>query len=295
MSCIACGSTNMEKYETKVSDFLTERIYGLSEETLKPATLLRCADCGFAYYQNRFSEAEEVKIYEGYRSDEYQKMRQKHDIWYTEKINFALGNNHKGLQKRKKIIETICEKRISNHIKSALDYGGDMGQKYPDGLRIDEKYVYDISGVKTIDGVVGLLSLEDVKKHQYDFIMCNQVLEHIGNLDEFIETIKSIRNENTWYYFDVPYDTPFDKSLASNLQFVLNPYFSLITMARHFYRTKKRGYFAPMTEHVNFFTPTSMTCLFERHGFTIEYSCVSKIYDVLGISKIISILCKCTS
>jgi len=292
MTCMACGSANIESHETKISDFLVERIYGSNVDNPIPTLLLRCCDCGFAYYEKRFTDVEEEKIYQGYRTDEYQKMRQRHDIWYTPEINFALGNDEKGLDQRKQIIESICKAKIGNQIHSALDFGGDMGQKYPEGLSIENKYVYDISGVDTMSGVIGIKNIEEVRKLQFDFIMCNQVLEHIGDLDTFINTLKSLGNIDTWYYFDVPYDTPFEKSPLDNLQYLFNPFFPVATMVRHLYKVKKQGYFAPMTEHVNFFTPDSLVCLFERHGFEIESCNVSRISDVLGRGKVLSILCK---
>jgi hypothetical protein len=292
MNCMTCNSANTVIYATKISDFLVERIYGQNEENPMPINLVRCRDCGFSYYDRRLTDLEEQKLYLGYRADEYQKMRQKHDIWYTSKINYALGNDASGLAKRKRIIENVCKKTIITKIENALDYGGDMGQKYPEGMEIDHKYVYDISGVDTIKGVVQLKSLDAVRQHQYDFIMCNQVLEHVNNINAFIEILKSFGSNNTWYYFDVPYDSPFEKSGINNLQYIFNPYFSMPVMIKHLFKIKKQGFFAPMSEHVNYFTPKSLTSLFERHGFETKVCCVNVVSDVLGRSKIISLLCK---
>jgi hypothetical protein len=212
MHCLACMSDNLVCYDTKVSDFLAERIFNVKSNSIIPVKLCCCVLCGFAFYDRRLSEADEKKLYSGYRSNEYQKMRQKHDIWYTKKINQALGNDKKGLSLHKSLIERICLQNIPCKIHRALDYGGDMGQKFPEGLAIDEKYVYDISGAKTIEGVIGLGSFELTKTIEYDLIMCNQVLEHIGELDCFINVLKSLGNENTWFYLDIPFDSPFNKS-----------------------------------------------------------------------------------
>ena len=292
MHCLTCKSDNLISYDTKISEFLAERIFNVKEGNILPVKLYHCVECGFAFYDKRLSEADEKNLYSGYRSDEYQKMRQKYDIWYTQKINQALGNDEKGLSLHKALIERICKENIPNKIHRALDYGGDMGQKYPVGLSIDEKYVYDISGVETVEGVVGLSTFELTKTLEYDFIMCNQVLEHIGELDCFVGLLKSLGNENTWFYLDVPFDSPFNKSFFDNFQYFLNPYFRLSTIIRHFFRIRKQGHFAPMTEHVNFYTPGAMKHLFERNGFKVFDCQVSSIYDVLGKGKIISLICK---
>ncbi len=292
MNCLACGSRNNECYNTKMSDFLSERIYNRPIDEILPVKLYHCNDCGFAFYDKRFNEEEEQKLYFGYRSDEYQKMRQKHDVWYTSEINVALGADETGIRLRRGIIESIIKRNIATKINQALDYGGDRGQKYPTGVSIAKKYVYDISGVETVEGVTGLSSLELARKLDYDFIMCNQVLEHISDLDGLIQRIKSLGNNATWFYFDVPFDSPFSKSPFSNFQFIFNPYFKISTMIKHFVRMKTQGFFAPMTEHINYFTPESMKRLLNRNGFNVIDCQENVIVDVLGKGKIISVLCK---
>lgn len=292
MNCLACKSDSLDSCDTKISEFLSERIFKVKQDVIMPVKLYHCRDCGFAFYDKRLSEDEEKLLYSGYRSDEYQKMRQKHDVWYTPAINQALGKDNKGLNMRRSLIERICKENHLGKIHRALDYGGDMGQKYPAGLSIDEKYVYDISGVKTLEGVVGLKSLEAAKAIEYDFVMCNQVLEHIGDLDCFLGLVRSLGNESTWFYFDVPFDSPYSKAFIDNFQFLFNRYFSLSSIIRHFIKIKKQGYFAPMTEHINFFTPDAMKRLFEGNGFNTVDCQVNLINDVLGKGKVISLLCK---
>jgi hypothetical protein len=292
MHCLACKSDRLISCDTKISDFLAERIFNVKDDMILPVKLYHCMECGFAFYDKRLSEAEEGKLYSGYRSDEYQKMRQRHDIWYTPAINQALCKDEKGLNVHRALIERICKENIPCKIHRALDYGGDMGQKYPSGLSIDEKYVYDVSGAETVEGVVSLSTFNLAKAMEYDLIMCNQVLEHIGELDYFIGLIKSLGNENTWFYFDVPFDSPYIKSSLGNFQYLVNPYFRLSTMIRHFSRIKKQGYFAPMTEHINFFTPNSMKRFCERNKFYVVDCQVSSTFYVLGKSKVISLVCK---
>jgi len=292
VKCLACKSINIEVTDTKVSDFLAERIFDTLDNNAIPTKLFCCKECGFGFYEKRLTSDEERRLYKGYRSDEYQEMRQKSDVWYTPEINSALGEDENDLKLRRAIIERIVNKNIRTKIRCALDYGGDMGQKYPEGTFIEQKYVYDISGVDTLEGVIGFKTLESARTMNYDFVMCNQVLEHIGDLDSFIGDVKSIGNRRTWFYFDVPFDTPFQKSFLNNFQYIFNPYFKIDIIIKHFFRTRKQGYFAPMSEHVNFFTPDSIKKFLARNGFVI-YDCeVNPISDVLGKGKIISVLCK---
>lgn len=196
-------------------------------------------------------------------------MRQKHDVWYTPEINEAIGNDETGLRNRRKRLQTFIQKNIATPIHTGLDYGGDKGQFYPSLLDSAEKYVYEISGVSPVEGVTLLTQYEDCKQRRYDFIMCNHVLEHIGDLDEIVNLIRNLGDSETFFCFEVPFDSPFYAKFIDNFQFIGNSYFPLMTIMRHFFRLIRRKDFAPMTEHINYFTPKALEILLRKHGFQI--------------------------
>ncbi|MBR4758830.1 MAG: hypothetical protein IK078_01595, partial [Lachnospiraceae bacterium] len=79
MNCLICGSGNLEYKETVVSDFVMARIepsFQSGKVKNYPTKLYYCKDCTFAFYDYRFTEEEEVDLYQNYRDAAYQKMRQ---------------------------------------------------------------------------------------------------------------------------------------------------------------------------------------------------------------------------
>lgn len=72
--------------------------------------------------------------------------------------------------------------------KLLLDYGGDCGQFIPKFLSLSEKFVFDLSDSKAVDGVTKLNSIEGRK---FDFIMCCHVLEHTNQPFEELSGLKN--------------------------------------------------------------------------------------------------------
>lgn len=291
MNCMICDSSNIDCVDTILSGFLADRIYGKKNGERIPVKLCHCQKCGFAFYDNRLSPEEAGKLYEGYRSEQYQKTRQLYDIWYTPQINKAIGQD-KELENRGKYLSGILSEYIPKKIDAALDFGGDKGQFFPFLPAIPHKYVYDISGVKTIDNVIGFSSIEEAKKRPYDFIMCNHTLEHIGNFYEILSQMKALGCADTVFYFEVPFDSPFYHSFAENFRFLINPYFSFATILKHFIHTKKLHAFAPMTEHINYFTPDSFNVMLKKSGFDILHFQTGKIDSGWNITNVLSAICR---
>ena len=299
-NCLACKNEKIISRDTIVTGFLSERIFGITDGSLIPVKIYYCTNCGFTSYDRRLSENEEKKLYSGYRSEEYQLMRQKYEENYTKDFNYLLGHDEKGLQAKESLLSEILIKHIHNHIYNGLDYGGDLGQRYPKNFPIDNKYVYDISGVKPLEGIISLASYDMAKTIDFDFIMCNHTLEHIADLDSFVELVKGLGNTNTWFYFEVPFDSPFypwspEKRIRNRLTLQLQ------RMKRYLYlRLEKVGtiyakrtrYFCQMHEHVNFFTPYALKEFLERHDFKIYFNEVNITDGNLGKGRLISILCK---
>lgn len=291
MKCLACDYEINDYKNTIVSPFLAERIFDKKSSEKIPVKLYHCPNCGFAFYDKRLSQDEAKKLYAGYRLEEYQKQRQKHDVWYSPEINEAIGGKDE-IQVRCAYLSQYMKKNVTFPIKNALDFGGDKGQFYPTDLNIANRYVYDIPGIPTLANTIGISSLTEALKLDYDFIMCNHVLEHAASFDETLSEVISLGNEKTVFYFEVPFDSPFEGSFLNNFHYIGNPYFPIKIIIKHFINTVRLGAFAPMTEHINYFTQDAMIELLKRHGFSIIDTNTKK-FDI-GWNKlsVISVLCQ---
>lgn len=153
MNCLNCNSTKIKKIDTEISKFLVARIFGESEvDNTYNVNLCNCEECSFSFYDRRLTEAESARLYDGYRNEQYQIMREKYDCWYTKKINDALNNDIKALKEQQRIIEKIIKENISEELKIALDYGGNEGATFTNLIGTKEKYVYDVSNKDTRGG-----------------------------------------------------------------------------------------------------------------------------------------------
>lgn len=293
MKCLVCGSEKIIKRPTRISDFLVEKIWGEREVGKEhKVNLCHCEECSFSFYDRRLTEEESNRLYEGYRGKEYQKIREKHDCWYTEKVNNALNNDRLALEEQRRVISMIANQNIKREIKVALDYGGNEGETFTSQIGTQKKYVYDISDIETKQGIEKVKYYEDLFKYQFDFIMCNMTLEHISYPDQFMKLLYDVGGEETYYYVEVPSENPFESnkfSIWNNIGLLLNPYYSKARLVKTYFQKRNQAYM-PMSEHVNFWTPKSIKILMERCGFQVID--VQENYErgVFGKSKVLSIL-----
>ena len=198
-TCLICGGTNLKKYKTKVTDFVSVRTKNMPPHSTH---LCYCKDCTFGFYEDRLTDEENDLLYAGYRDTAYQEIREKCEPWYTKAINDGLNNDATGLSEQKRIIESIIRKNIDRELKVALDYGGNEGRTFTDMIGTQEKYVFDISGIQTLDGVNGIASFEELKEHQYDFIMCNHLFEHLSFPIDILKRLDAIGTKDTFFYIE---------------------------------------------------------------------------------------------
>jgi len=286
--CLICNCKNIKKTKAMFADFISDRVFN---GTNKQFNLIYCPDCGFAYYDYRFSTEDCTKLYSGYRDEQYQKQRQKHECWYTKEINDLIGKNDAELISRNENLKKIIQKHIKTELKSILDFGGDKGQFIPDLHENIEKYVYEISGVEPVDGVQTINTLEDCVQHNYDLIICANVLEHAANPLEIIKQIKSLLKKGQHLYVELPFDSPFYKSKFFDFQFLFNKYYTWTNIFKHFMQIKKNGNVRLMHEHINYFTPQSIKFLLEQEGFMVLHNERKTIDVKWGKFNLISTLC----
>ncbi len=129
--CVCCeGPIKLQK-RALVSPFLASRIWGRKPLGVE---LFECTECGFLFYNPRLESDEEKRLYANYQSDEYQKMRQASEPWYSEKFNKDLSNAAY-TEVRRKSLKGILRKHTNLVQPRVLDFGGHRGELVTDLLK----------------------------------------------------------------------------------------------------------------------------------------------------------------
>jgi 2-polyprenyl-3-methyl-5-hydroxy-6-metoxy-1,4-benzoquinol methylase len=265
--CVVCNGPISTQKTGMVAPFLAERIWGRKAFAI---TLARCSHCGFTFFNPRLGQEEENRLYEGYRDERYQQMRFQHEPWYTEKLNRDLSAETEMLDYRRRLLASaMTDYFAGQQVKTVLDFGGDQGQLIQE-LDVPGKYVFDISGTKSRDGVTALHSFEDCRSRSWDLIVCSHVLEHVAFPKTILSQIKELAHPGTLLYLEVPCESPFFVStIAKRIAQIL------VLCAT---RTRKAGTMVSpralylMHEHINFFAAKSLAALAETMGFEVVKS-----------------------
>lgn len=240
VNCPCCDAVPVQ-IPAQLSQFVIWRVTGINPGNNINTVLCRCKQCDFYFSSQRFDDTEMQRLYTGYRNDEYNQMRKQCEPGYKEQLYSA-----EYVKCRKEFINSLIYKHVSN-LQSILDYGGDDGTYIPD---VSIKFVYDVSGVEPIPGVLKYF----LDKHnEFDLVMNCQVLEHVSDINKLIGDLKSQTKE--YLYIEVPAyrDPP-----ATNMV---------------------------IGEHINFFREQSLHALLNKHNINIVDTAVDydlKVLAVLG-------------
>jgi len=272
--CIVCGGNKLKRYKTSIAPFLVERMF---DNKFHKTDLLICENCSLRFVELRPNEEEMYKLYKDYRGDEYQKQRQKHEPDYSKDFNNKLGHDIEEKKKRIENLSEIIQQKVDClSIKNVLDFGGDEGQFIPNEFKNAKKFVYDVSGVKPIEGINSIVDEGDLKNYQWDFVMCCHVLEHVSYPMEIINKIFSLIKPEGYLYIELP-NEPIEKYQFK--EFIRRPrtLFEVIS-------NKSLMVMPKMHEHINFFDIKTLEYIFSNLGCEILNKQVT--------SKIVSILIK---
>ena len=200
--CIICGNLHTEELKANFAPFLTERMF---ENKAQQTSLLYCPVCNFYFSKYRPTDEELARLYKDYRGEEYQKQREKFEPFYTKEFNKSLGFSEEGILSRKySMMQIMKHFLLPENIKTVLDWGGDAGQYIPDEFVNARKYVFDISGIKVLDNISLITNPEELKKYDWDLILCDHVLEHVPNPQKTVNEILSVMKEGSYLYLELP-------------------------------------------------------------------------------------------
>ena len=203
--CLCCGSENLGASYGLVAPFIAQYVFKSSHT--HTCRLFHCNDCGFRFFESRFEDSEVDRLYNDYRGLNYYSVRHRFEPWYTRSINDGIGNDQITINFRKEYLQNFLHAHIPiQKVKRLLDYGGDHGQFIPDNIA-EECYVFEVSGVEPIPGVILIDEMSELEKQIFDIVILSAVLEHVSDPLAILRKIHGILSPNGYLLLEVPYES----------------------------------------------------------------------------------------
>lgn len=254
--CICCASADLDRSSAVLMPFVAKRVFGhepvqITEQwglrdlqqgmAYTLCTSLQCQQCGVLFLDYRFCDDEMMRLYQGYRDQRYNDERKRFEPDYG-----VASQHYEGRAAYIADVEHWLKSRVPAN-PAILDWGGDSGINTPFLESSTFTHVYDISSVATVEGAVAV-DLETISQHDYDLIICSQVLEHVSYPHEILQQIAASVGEQTLVYLEVPNEALMRENPGS---------LKLAGIKRHWH------------EHINFYTAHSLRQLVERAGLQV--------------------------
>jgi len=242
-SCPLCNSNDIVNYKkirsSELEKFITDYYNKESYIKLKPfldefINYMKCNNCNLIFQQNILDDDGMAILYEE-AIDSEQSLQKR--------LNFSLQQNFKSIVFFKNILRNIHKKPSQIRV---VDFGMGFGQNLCQlkalgcinsyGIELSEnriKYAKENFGVLTFD------NLNSFNDESIDLLIANQVLEHIPNLREVLDTIEKKISKGGFVLIAVPNGEQ-NKNILS------------------------KGPFHPL-EHINTFIPISKNYLFSKN------------------------------
>jgi hypothetical protein len=251
--CICCGSTQLTKTSAILMPFIAERLFGWKPlqidlswglKTINQGTAyalcnsLFCTECELLFLDIRFTEDEVLRLYTGYRGEEYVTMREKYEPGYRMR-NQDLGRKVGYMARTESfILENI-------HLpKTILDWGGNDGTNTPLAATAKMIEIFDINinRPKSEDQKIRKNLIKDCT---FDLITCCNVLEHVPYPINMLRDIRNHMSPTSSLFIEVPYERIQLEGRAGS------------GIKRHWH------------EHINFFSEASLKILIKNAGLDI--------------------------
>jgi hypothetical protein len=260
-TCVICDGTIRGIKRALVSPFLAARIWDRRPFCVE---LVECEACGFMFYNPRLDDAEAGRLYAGYRSEEYQRVRHASEPWYTVSFNSKLGSQT-SYERRRRVLAAILRQHIDKReIKRVLDYGGDRGDLARGLIDGAAAFVYDISGVPAVDGVT---AASDPAECKADLVINSNVFEHVSFPRLLLEDIVKATPAGGTVFLEVPCESP----LGLSRMFRRIAQIGIVALTRPAlarYMLRPASLYL-MHEHINYFSEQSLTTLMRSCGCSV--------------------------
>lgn len=199
----------------------------LTGEVQKRSRLLKCKNCKNAYFDYRYTERELNKIYSEYRDENYLKIRSKWEPWFSEAYNSGHFSNYFVETRLSVMTDFLLEHLDQDSIIKIVDVGGDIGQFIPSFKNTTNKYVYETSNKKLVEGVERVEKLSSILN--MDLVISAHVLEHLNSP---IDEINNLLTYGANIYIEVPLGLPSPNWRRRNL--VLNKIIIIFQITQEF-------------------------------------------------------------
>jgi Methyltransferase domain len=260
-ACVICGGEIRRLKRALVAPFLATRIWNRPPFCVD---LVQCNACSFLFYNPRLDAAEEGRLYAGYRSEEYRRMRHASEPWYSVKFNADLASPGSYEIRRREVGAILRQHLGPRKIERVLDYGGDHGDLVRELLENATAFVYDISGMPAADGVT---PISDPAGCEADLVINSNVLEHVGFPRRLMEEILQATPAGGLIFLEVPCESPFRLSRLGRR--VAQIGIMAVTRPALARSVARPAALYMMHEHINYFTEHSLTTLMRVSGCAV--------------------------
>lgn len=159
-----------------------------------------CLACSFVQVKHAFSDDALGRLYADYRSSSYNEDRIRYEPTYAALCNHV-GIGDQEIKSRVGGLTAWLTGKIECDVNfSVLDFGGSDGRFLPtlDG----SKFVFDISDIQPLPGIVRVDSEADLKT--YDYVQIAHVLEHVPEPLALLRHASSFVKPSRYLYIEVP-------------------------------------------------------------------------------------------
>lgn len=280
-ACLICGESAPVVAHGVVAPFISE-LADLPVPT--PVSLRACAGCDLDFFDGRFDDEQMSAIYGGYLSHRYFTVRKRWEPWYSRSVNDAYVADDAAVLDRLGFMSGILGSAMrAEDIKLVVDFGGDEGQFIPNWPNA-RKVVCDPSEKPLPEGVERIHKLADLGGEQPDLVIIAHVLEHLVDPLATLREIQNALADGGLLYAEVPLDRPrvrpwhatdrYRRMLARAGQH--RPTFIPLDLAggvsRQYGRRFPKLGAIKESEHINYFSPRSLTKMLEAAGFGVVSS-----------------------
>lgn len=260
-NCVICNGTIRQLKRALVAPFVAKRIWNRMPFCVD---LVRCESCGFMFYNPRLDDADLLRLYENYRSEEYQRARYASEPWYTSRFNNELASASSYKIRRAKLSGILRQHIGERKISRILDYGGDRGDLVAGLFEGAESFVYDISGVPA---AVGVTATNEPAECKADLIVNSNVLEHIAFPRLLVSEILKASPKGSLVFLEVPCEFPLGLPRISRRLAQIG--IMILTRPALGRSILKPSSLYMMHEHINYFSERALATLMRVCGGTV--------------------------